>query len=307
MFALTTLPTGLVQKAWAKQLWTEAERDNFFAKFTGEGANNIIQVKTDLKKEKGDQITVPLVMRLTGEGVTGDSTLEGNEEKLQMYDCPVTVNQYRHAVRLAGMMEEEDMSVLTKALMAFSDFLINQGHILIIAIIILIIAIRYLLKVDSVRLNFDMIKLKMPVVGPLMGKIYTGRFSRTLSSLYSSGIPMVECLERSSRVLGNKYIDKMFIQVIDEVKQGQPLSTSIQKTEIFESMFCSIIYVGEESGTLDEILAKTADYYEEEADSAISRLVGLMEPLMIIIMGVAIGLCLAGIFPMLYGSMGNIQ
>ena len=72
-------------------------------------------------------------------------------------------------------------------------------------------------------------------------------------------------------------------------------------------MFCSIIYVGEESGTLDEILAKTADYYEEEADSAISRLVGLMEPLMIIIMGVAIGLCLAGIFPMLYGSMGNIQ
>lgn len=111
MFTVTTLPTGLVQKAWAKQLWTEAERDNFFAKFTGEGANNIIQVKTDLKKEKGDQITVPLVMRLTGEGVTGDSTLEGNEEKLQMYDCPVTVNQYRHAVRLAGMMEEQKTAI----------------------------------------------------------------------------------------------------------------------------------------------------------------------------------------------------
>lgn len=111
LFTVTTLPTGLVQKAWARQLWTEAERDNFFAKFTGEGANNIIQVKTDLKKEKGDQITVPLVMRLTGEGVTGDSTLEGNEEKLQMYDCPVTVNQYRHAVRLAGMMEEQKTAI----------------------------------------------------------------------------------------------------------------------------------------------------------------------------------------------------
>lgn len=115
MFTVTTLPTGLVQKAWAKQLWTEAERDNFFAKFTGEGANNIIQVKTDLKKEKGDQITVPLVMRLTGEGVAGDSTLEGNEEKLQMYDCPVTVNQYRHAVRLAGMMEEQKTAINLRA------------------------------------------------------------------------------------------------------------------------------------------------------------------------------------------------
>ena len=199
------------------------------------------------------------------------------------------------------------MSGITKALLAFSDFLRTKYLYLIAAVVIIVIGVRYALKVDSVRMNFDMIKLKAPVVGKLMGKIYTGRFARTLSSLYSSGIPMVECLERSSRVLGNKYIDKMFIQVIDEVKQGQPLSTSIQKTEIFESMFCSIIYVGEESGTLDEILAKTADYYEEEADSAISRLVGLMEPLMIIIMGVAIGLCLAGIFPMLYGSMGNIQ
>ena len=140
-----------------------------------------------------------------------------------------------------------------------------------------------------------------------MVKIYEGRFARTLSSLYSSGIPMVECLERSSKILNNTYVDKCFIQVVDEVKQGAPLSQSLVKTEIFEGMFCSIIYVGEESGALDEILEKTADYYEEEADSAVERLVGLMEPLMIIIMGIAIGLCLAGIFPLLYGSFEGIE
>lgn len=207
----------------------------------------------------------------------------------------------------ADMMEPEDMTVLSKALMAFSNFLINRWYVLVIILVVLIVGIKYALKVESVRLKFDKLKLKAPMVGKLIGKIYTGRFARTLSSLYSSGIPMVECLERSSRVLGNKYIDNCFIQVIDEVKQGQPLSTSIQKTEIFESMFCSIIYVGEESGALDDILSKSADYYEEEADAAITKLVGLMEPLMIIFMGVAIGLCLAGIFPMLYGSMGNIQ
>lgn len=207
----------------------------------------------------------------------------------------------------ADMMEPEDMTILSKALMAFSNFLITKWYVLVIILVVLIVGIKYALKVESVRLKFDKLKLKAPMVGKLIGKIYTGRFARTLSSLYSSGIPMVECLERSSRVLGNKYIDNCFIQVIDEVKQGQPLSTSIQKTEIFESMFCSIIYVGEESGALDDILSKSADYYEEEADAAITKLVGLMEPLMIIFMGVAIGLCLAGIFPMLYGSMGNIQ
>ena len=148
---------------------------------------------------------------------------------------------------------------------------------------------------------------KMPAVGPLIVKIYEGRFSRTLSSLYSSGIPMVDSLQRSSSVLGNSYVDKMFVQVIDEVKQGSPMSLAIAKTEIFEGMFTSMIYVGEESGALDEILEKTADYYEEEADAAVKRLVALLEPLMIIIMGGAIGVCLAGIFPLLYGGIGSLE
>lgn len=107
LFADTTLPADLVQKAWSKQLWKEAERDNFFAKFTGDSQENIIQIKNDLKKEAGDQITVPLVMRLTGTGVTGDNTLEGNEEALQFYDFKVQVDQIRHAVRLKGKMEEQ--------------------------------------------------------------------------------------------------------------------------------------------------------------------------------------------------------
>ena len=107
LFADTKVPEGLVQKAWAKQLFKEAERDNFFNKFTGTTANSIIQVMSDLKKDKGDKITVPLLMRLTGEGVEGDNTLEGNEEALQFYDFSVEVDQIRHAVRLEGEMEEQ--------------------------------------------------------------------------------------------------------------------------------------------------------------------------------------------------------
>lgn len=107
IFAETVLPEALVQKAWAKQLWKEAERDNFFAKFTGESTDSIIQIKTELKKDKGDRITVPLLMNLVGEGVTGDSALEGNEEALQFYDCQVEIDQIRHAVKLKGRMEEQ--------------------------------------------------------------------------------------------------------------------------------------------------------------------------------------------------------
>lgn len=207
----------------------------------------------------------------------------------------------------AGMMEEDKMPALSRALFAFSDFLKSKWYILLIALAIIIFGWIFALKIESVRLKYDYVKLKMPAVGPLMVKIYEGRFSRTLSSLYSSGIPMVECLERSSRILGNSYVDKMFIQVVDEVKQGSPVSTALSKTEIFEGMFCSIIYVGEESGALDDILEKTADFYEEEADAAVTRLVGLLEPLLIVFMGVCIGTCLAGIFPLLYGGIGELE
>jgi type IV pilus assembly protein PilC len=200
----------------------------------------------------------------------------------------------------------DEMPALTRAMFAFSDFLKSKWYILLIVVAAIVFGFMYLLKMPSFREKWDRLLIKGPYFGPLMVKIYTGRFSRTLSSLYSSGLPMVECLQRASDVLGNSYITEKFETVIDEVKQGEPLSAAIQRTEIFDSMFCSIIYVGEESGALDDILEKSSDYYEEEADSAISSLVSMMEPVMIIIMGVAVGLIVASVLPALYGGMDGI-
>ena len=95
--------------------------------------------------------------------------------------------------------------------------------------------------------------------------------------------------------------------VVDEVKQGETLSAAITRTEIFESMFCSVIYVGEESGALDSILEKTSDYYEEESDSAVDRLVHMVEPIMLVFMGIIIGLVVCGIYPALYGAMEGME
>jgi type IV pilus assembly protein PilC len=207
----------------------------------------------------------------------------------------------------AGLYEsEDDMPAFTRAMMAFSDSLVHFWYIYILVIVGIIFGVTYVMKIPSTRLKWDKFIIKGPAFGPLVVKIYTARFARTLSSLYSSGIPMVECLRRSSAILGNRYIDECFENVIDEVKQGETLSASIQRTEIFDSMFCSIIFVGEEAGALDTILGKTAEYYDEEADSAVARLVSLLEPVMIIIMGVAVCMLLLAVFPALYGSFDNI-
>lgn len=204
------------------------------------------------------------------------------------------------------LLTEKDMKGPTGALFAFSDSLTGYWYIYLGVVLALAFIIKYTLKIPDVRYKFDKMICKMPKIGKLVVKVYTGRFARTLSSLYSSGIPMVESLERSAAILNNSFIEKAFVTVVDEVKQGEQLSVSIQRTGIFESMFCSIIYVGEEAGALDTILEKSASFYEDESDSAIQRIVGMIEPIMIIIMGAAIGFVIAGILPAIYNSMENL-
>lgn len=111
LFAVTTVPVGLVQKAWGKELWTATKNNIYFAKFTGKTPDSIIQEVENLKKEAGDQITIPLLMKLQGDGVTDDAKLEGNEEAMQYYDFQVNVHQYRHAVALKGKFEEQKTSL----------------------------------------------------------------------------------------------------------------------------------------------------------------------------------------------------
>ena len=123
--AKTTIPSSLVMKAWAKNTWEAGIAKAFFSKFTGEGAGNIVQIKTELKKGKGDSINIPLLMPLSGTGVTGDNDLEGNEEALIYRDFDVTINQLRNAVRIAGNFEEQKTQINMRqdAKSALSDWL----------------------------------------------------------------------------------------------------------------------------------------------------------------------------------------
>lgn len=200
----------------------------------------------------------------------------------------------------------EDMPGLTKGMMNIGKFIVAHWLILILVLAALIFAFIYMLKLPGTRMKWDRFIIKGPGFGKLVVKIYTARFAQTMASLYSSGLPMVECLKRSADTLNNTYISMKFRDIIDEVKSGETLSSSVQRADIFDSMFCSIIFVGEEAGALDDILAKTAEYYDEEADSAVKRLCSLLEPVMLIVLGIVIGLVCAAFFPALYDSIGNL-
>ncbi|HBI51619.1 MAG TPA: type II secretion system F family protein [Ruminococcaceae bacterium] len=201
----------------------------------------------------------------------------------------------------------DDLPPLSAAMFAISDFLIPYWWTIILGVGVIVLVIHFLKKTPWFALWFDEMKVKMPKVGPLLIVIYTGRFARTMANLYASGLQMVDCIEKSADTLNNQYISNLFHEsVVEDVKHGEALSTAITKIGVFPGVFTSIIMVGEESGALDDILNKSADYYEDESATAIAKLVGLMEPLMIIFLGIMIGMILAGIFPILYGGMANV-
>ena len=207
----------------------------------------------------------------------------------------------------AEMFTDPDaIPVLTKIMLAISDSMISYWFIYIAAIVGLVLLVRMLKQVPSVKLWWDRTKCRIPKAGKLICTIYTSRFAHTMSSLFASGMQMVECIQKSEQVLGNSYISKEFEAVIENVKQGESLSSSLSKTGIFDGIFTSVIYVGEESGTLDDILEKTADYYDDEADTAINKLTGMLQPAMILVMGVLVMLVLLAVYPAMYGAIENV-
>ncbi len=190
---------------------------------------------------------------------------------------------------ITGMFSVDKIPWTTKIILGFSDFLLNNWMILIIGLIFIVITINLLLKVRSIRLQWDKFKLFMPILGKLNQTIYSARAARALSSLYSSGVQILDMLETTGRVLGNVYLEDMFLEIIDKVSRGELISKSIAETKSFDPMLSSMIYVGEETGAIGDILDSTADYFDNEADSALQRIISMIEPIMIIVLGFVIG------------------
>lgn len=203
--------------------------------------------------------------------------------------------------------EMESLPVPTEILMAFSDFLIHKWYLALLVLFIIWILLRILSKIYVVRRTIDYMKVHFPVVGKLNKVIYTARFARTLSSLYSSGMPIVGALQTAGNTIGNIYVEEQFAQVASQVRSGVPLSLALKEVDGLLRKLSSTILVGEESGRLDTVLDSIALTMEEEAEAATKRLVTMLEPVMICILAVMVGFIIIAVMLPIYQSYSAIE
>lgn len=192
-----------------------------------------------------------------------------------------------------------ELPLPTKILMSISDALSNFWYIFALIFGGIAFLVSRFVKTRDGKRVFDKLIYRLPVVGQSMVKISTSRFTRTLSTLLGSGIPIVDALEASSSVTGNMIVIDGMENVIDEVKKGINISFLLQKMNYFPPMMISMIGIGEESGALEDMLGKTADYYDEELEASIQKMLSMLEPMLILFMGVIIGfIVIAMMMPM---------
>jgi type IV pilus assembly protein PilC len=204
------------------------------------------------------------------------------------------------------MFPAENMPWTTTLILGFSKFLTTNWVALSGGLLILVVGIRLLLNIRDVRVQFDKLKLLLPVFGKLNQTVYSARCARALASLYSSGVQTIDMLETTSRVLNNTYLEDQFINVIEDVTKGEFISRAIQSTGSFDPMLSSMIYIGEESGSLGDILNSTADYFDNEAYAALQRMIAMIEPIMIVILGVVIGFIVVSIIQPIFTMYESI-
>nr|WP_320133228.1 type II secretion system F family protein [uncultured Holophaga sp.] len=170
-----------------------------------------------------------------------------------------------------------------------SKILINYFPIVLLFIIILVVGLRQYYKSQAGHLQIDAILLKIPIIGDLLRKVAVARFCRTLGTLTSSGVPILEGMDITARTSGNMVIQNAILKCKDAVEQGRNISAPLAETKVFPPMVVQMVGVGEATGALDAMLSKVADFYEDEVDNAVAALTSLMEPLIIAILGGIIG------------------
>lgn len=203
------------------------------------------------------------------------------------------------------MFKNIELPLITKINMAISYALIDYWYFFTLAVVMLITMVVYGLRNDKIRLWVDAKKLKIWKVDKLLKIIYTARFSRTLASLYTSGVSIVNALSIVFKTIGNKYLESQFEQVIRDVRNGTTLSTAIATVDGFDPKLVSSIYVGEESGRLEEMLLTLADDYDYDAAQASHKLVAIMEPVMIIIMAIIIAIIMISVLLPIFSIYQN--
>ena len=177
----------------------------------------------------------------------------------------------------------------TQITINISNWFVATWYYALFALVGIIVAIRSYYQTDHGRMNIDRLLLRLPVVGDLLRKVAVARFSQNMSILLSSGVPILDGLAITAKTAGNKVVEKAIIDSRLSISQGRTVADPLRESKIFPPMVCQMVAVGENTGGLDTMLKKVADLYEEEVDDAVANLTALMEPMIMIILGVILG------------------
>lgn len=201
----------------------------------------------------------------------------------------------------------DSLPVPTTILIAISHFLVEKWYAALLLVFVAVMIVRIIMAIPAVRRQIDYRKVHMPVFGKLFKTIYTARFARTLSSLYSSGMPIATALGIAGRTIGNSYVENQFDQVVTLVRSGIPMSQALREVDGLQKKLASTILVGEESGRLDVMLDSIALSMEADAEEATKRMVTLMEPLLIVFMALIVGFIMIAVMLPIYQSYSAIE
>lgn len=206
--------------------------------------------------------------------------------------------------KLVDILKETgaELPITTKILIGASNFLVNDWWMILAIIILAIVLFRLIVRSATGRERFDTLKLRMPVFGSVYRKVYITRLARSMSTLLGSGVPLPQSLEIVADVVGNAVYKKLTLSTIKEVEDGNPLSTTFGQSPLVPPMLSQMMNVGEQTGRLDYVLGKLADFFAKEVENGVNSLVTLIEPIILIVLGVGVGLLVSAILLPIYNA-----
>ncbi|HKN60152.1 MAG TPA: type II secretion system F family protein [Candidatus Acidoferrales bacterium] len=201
-----------------------------------------------------------------------------------------------------------DLPLPTRIVIVLSNFVGSiYGLILLVVIGGTIVALKFWYGTPAGRMAIDTVLLKIPILGLVLRKIAVARFTRTLGTLISSGVPILEGLDITARTSGNAVVEKAISETRKAVEAGRSLVDPLKETEVFPGMVTQMIGVGEQTGAMDAMLSKIADFYEDEVDAAVKDLLTALEPIMIVFLGIVVGGVVISMYLPLFSLIGKLS
>jgi type IV pilus assembly protein PilC len=207
----------------------------------------------------------------------------------------------------ADMLGDKPLPAITLFVIGISNAVKNQWIYIVAAIVLGIVAVKFLGRTPGGRIAIDRLKLRIPLFGDLLRKTAISRFSRTLGTLVTSGVPILQALNITRETAGNTIIAAAITQVHDSVKEGESIVQPLEASGAFPPMVISMIDVGEETGQLPEMLLKIAEVYDDEVDNSVAGLTSMLEPIMIVFLAVVVGTIVIALFMPLISIISGLQ